>query len=119
MHEIVERANSATWVADEDGTMAGFAIVEWFDRSGETIAYIETIEVAKEHRRRGIAAGLLERIELSARQAGATQIWLHVYEKNDAAIRLYRTQGYLRQGRRAHYYARNRNAEIYRKHLTS
>ena len=29
MRQLVESADSATWIAEDDGQIAGFAIVEW------------------------------------------------------------------------------------------
>lgn len=117
MRQLTESLHSATWIAEDADRMAGFAIVDWSRERGETLAYIETIEVAPEFRRRGVAMELLRCVESSATLAGAAQIWLHVDENNDAAIQLYRAQGYQRQGSRAHYYARNRAAEVYNKCL--
>ena len=92
--------------------MAGFAIVEWSRAHGGIEAYIQTIEVASEQRRRGIGGELLRRAEDSARQAGAHLIWLHVHEDNASAQRLYQTHGYRPGGREEHYYARGQAALV-------
>jgi ribosomal-protein-alanine N-acetyltransferase len=97
--------------------MAGFAIVEWAGPAADRYAYIQTLEVSPEHRRRGIARELLTRLEESAQKAGALTIWLHVDAENAPAIRLYQAHGYAKQGREEHYYARHRAAEIYSKSL--
>jgi ribosomal protein S18 acetylase RimI-like enzyme len=117
MRQLVESADGATWIAEEDGRLAGFAIVEWTRQPGGTVAYIQTIEVAPERRGRGVGGQLLRRMEDSAREAGAQAIWLHVDAENAGAIRLYRTHGYLCEGREEHYYARGRAALIYAKPL--
>jgi ribosomal protein S18 acetylase RimI-like enzyme len=117
MREIIARANSATWIAEESGRLAGFAIVDFTAEMEGTIAYIQTIEVAQTHRKQGIGAELLSRVEDSARTTGAKVIWLHVDAENDAAIRLYRAHGYHEEGRQDHYYAQGRAAEIYAKSL--
>jgi ribosomal protein S18 acetylase RimI-like enzyme len=118
MQQIVGSGDSTTWIAEDDGVMAGFAVVECIEDMEGKIAYIQTIEVAPEYRKRGVGAELLRRVGESARAAGAILIWLHVDAENEAAIRLYRAHGYLRQGRREHYYARERAAEIYVKGLS-
>jgi ribosomal-protein-alanine N-acetyltransferase len=105
----------ATWIAEEDGQMAGFAIVEWNQEPGEMTAYIQTIEVAPEKRGCGVGRELLNRIEGSARDAGAGMIWLHVEVANAGAIRLYEAHGYRCEGRRENYYPRGRSALIYMK----
>jgi len=112
MRQLVTSPHAATWIAEEDGQMAGFAIVEWNREPTGVEAYIQTIEVAPEQRRRGIGAELLRRAEDSARGAGAHLIWLHVHEDNASAQRLYDTQGYRREGREEHYYARGQAALV-------
>src|SRR5208337_260302 len=76
MRQIVDNPNAATWIAEKDGHMAGFAIVEWLQENSATIAYIQTIEVAAAQRCKGIGGELLRRVEASARGAGANAIWL-------------------------------------------
>ena len=117
MRRVVGNPDSATWIAEEAGEMCGFANVEWAGPAADRYAYIQTLEVLGEKRRRGIARELLQRMEGSAAQAGAIAIWLHVDQENAGAIRLYRAQGYELTGREEHYYARQRAAEIYAKSL--
>lgn len=119
MRQLVGNKNAATWVAEEDGRMQGFAIVHWAQRKQVLAAYIETIEVLPEARGQGAGSQLLRRIESSAQLAGATQIGLHVEVANAAAIRLYEARGYLRVGRKENYYPLGRAAFLYRKRLNS
>ena len=97
--------------------MAGFAIVEWSARKGESRAYIQTIEVAPEARRGGVGRELLNRIEGSAREAGVGSIWLHVEADNAGAIRLYEAHGYRCQGRKENFYPLGQAALVYMKEL--
>jgi ribosomal protein S18 acetylase RimI-like enzyme len=117
MMQLIDTPTSATWIAELDGNMAGFAIVEFTREPDHETAYIPTIEVSPEHRGRGVGTELLRRIEGSAMAAGSTLIWLHVDAENEAAIRLYRAQGFELKGRHEHYYARSRAAEVYAKPL--
>lgn len=145
MRQFAGRSNAATWLAEEDGALRGFAIVEWTERKlrlcgggpsprgcknvvpgdgpslpeckSRVTAYIQTIEVAPEARRRGIGRALLGHIEDSALAAGAEWIRLHVDAENADAIRLYEAQGYHCQGRRENYYPLGRAALIYLKRL--
>jgi ribosomal protein S18 acetylase RimI-like enzyme len=117
MRRLVQSHQAATWIAEQDGQMAGFAIVEWTQEIGGVSAYIQTIEVAPQWRMRGVGGELLLRIEGSARAAGAQSIWLHADEENLAAIRLYSSSGYLCEGREEDYYAPGRAARVYRKLL--
>ena len=119
MRLLVSRANAATWIAEEDGLLIGFAIVEWSEERRGVTAYIQTIEVAPEMRGRGVGGALLGSIEGSARAAGAGLIWLHVEAANSAAIRLYERRGYACDGRQENYYPHGRAALIYVKRLDS
>lgn len=117
MRELVGSENSGAWIAEEMGRMAGFAIVEWSTDGGDPIAYLQTIEVDSDYRGRGVAREILRCIEGSAAGAGAMTMWLHVDEANQAAIRLYQSNGYLRQGRKMGYYGGGRAALVYAKDL--
>lgn len=117
MRSLLRSAETVAWVAEDNGRLAAFAIIEWSGAPGDIVGYIQTIEVSPDYRRRGIGLELVRRLELSAREAGAKQIWLHVDAENDPAIRLYRSEGYEHKARHAHYYARTRDAEIYCKQL--
>jgi ribosomal-protein-alanine N-acetyltransferase len=119
LHQLVQSEASATWIAEPDGVIAGFAVVEWALGPGAAEAYIQTIEVAPDHRRQGIGNELLRHLEDSAQAIGAHSIWLHVDAENEPAIKLYEAHGYRREGREEHYYARSRAAFIYRKPLES
>ena len=115
MRHLVYRPNAATWIAEGEGRMAGFAIVEWTTGREDVTAYIQTIEVAPEARGRGVGRHLLRRVEGSAQAAGAGLIWLHVDPGNAGAIRLYEAQGYRCEGREENYYPLGQAALIYAK----
>jgi ribosomal-protein-alanine N-acetyltransferase len=119
MRTLVQRAHAATWMAEDKGAMAGFAIVEWTERKTGVTAYIQTIEVAPEQRRHGVGRELLNRIEGSVRLVDANSIWLHVDAENAGAIRLYEAQGYHCEGRQERFYPLGRAALIYVKRLDS
>lgn len=117
MRSLVESSNAATWIAEQDGSMTGFAIVDWTREDTETVAYIQTLEVSPEDRQRGVGAELLRRLESSAKSAGANLIWLHVDAENGPAIHLYESHGYQYKGREENYYPNRRPALIYAKQL--
>lgn len=117
MQRLVRSSSAATWVAEDGGQMAGFAVLDWTGEADAISAYIQTIEVAPEKRRLRIGSELMQRAEQSARAAGATLIWLHVDAENAGAIRLYEAHGYRREGREANYYPRGRAALVYAKSL--
>jgi len=117
MRKLIDSATAATWIAEEDGRMAGFAIVEWTQEVGGINAYIPTIEVVPEWRGQGVGGELLRRVEGSARGAHAPWIWLHVDAENAAAIRLYEANGYRNEGREEDFYSLGRAGLIYGKPL--
>jgi ribosomal protein S18 acetylase RimI-like enzyme len=133
MRLLIQSSNTATWIAEEDGHMAGFAIVEWTrpksrapsdglsspESKNDVTAYIETIEVAPEARGWGVGGELLGHIEGSALAASARLIWLHVEADNSRATRLYEAHGYICKGMRENYYPQGRAALVYVKPLDS
>jgi ribosomal protein S18 acetylase RimI-like enzyme len=112
MRQLVIDLDAATWIAEEEGRIAGFAIVDLGYEIDTVIAYLQTIEVMPLARGQGVGAGLLARCEESARMAGATRIRLHVDEENAVAINLYERHGYVFESRHENYYPRGRAALI-------
>jgi ribosomal protein S18 acetylase RimI-like enzyme len=117
IRRLVGQPNGVTWVAEDDGQLCAFGIAEWAAEESRVTAYIQTLEVLAEVRHRGVGRELLQRMEQSAREAGAMEIWLHVDAQNPAAIRLYERFAYALQGREPDYYGRGRTALMYAKSL--
>jgi ribosomal protein S18 acetylase RimI-like enzyme len=117
MRKITQSARQATWIAEEDNQLTGFAIVDLKASANPPAAYIQTLEVTPTSRGQGIGNELLTRVESSASESGAQTIWLHVDTENKTAIHLYEAHHYMRKGREEHFYARHRAAFIYRKSL--
>ena len=84
-----------------EGDMAGFAFVM---KNANGAAHLTTIGVAPEHRRRGVASILLERVETALRSKGIDTIVLEVRVGNTSAQELYRTCGYHTVQRISTYY---------------
>jgi len=117
MRQLVLDPETAIWIAEENGQMAGFAVVEWGEGKAGPVAYIQTLEVLPASRGQGVGNDLLNRLESSARTAGANTIWLHVDAENTSAIRLYEKHDYTLKDREENYYPRGRAALIYFKKL--
>jgi ribosomal protein S18 acetylase RimI-like enzyme len=117
MRQLIRQPDAATWIAEQDGRICGFGLVEWTREAAEMAAYIQTLEVLPEVRGQGVGGELLQRMESSACAAGTVAIWLHVDAENAAAIRVYERGGYRLSGREEDYYGRGRVALIYAKQL--
>jgi len=92
---------------DEDGGLAGFVC------GNVIVDYVHIINIAVRdgQRRKGIAAGLIKRVEQEAFRRKLGSITLEARETNTAAISLYKKLGYLEKGRREKAYD-NREDEI-------
>ena len=99
------------------GQLIGFVIVQVQGPANASYGYVVTLDVSPDHRRRGVGKNLVNEIETRARLAGAAWMGLHVFPKNDGAIRFYERQGYRRVGNETDFYGRNRDAWVYRKEL--
>jgi putative acetyltransferase len=64
------------------------------------------VMVAREHRRRGAGTALMAAAEDWAKTVGISKIELHVFPYNTAAIALYESLGYEREGLRRRHYRR-------------
>lgn len=62
--------------------------------------------VARSERRRGVGRALLRAAELWAREAGVRKLELHVFPHNEAALGLYESAGYRREGYRERHFRR-------------
>ena len=58
LRQIIERGNSVTWVAEQDGSVAGFSAADFTTEFDHTFVYVQTIEVAPAHRNQGIGSEL-------------------------------------------------------------
>ncbi len=117
LRQLIKRDETATWVAEDDGTVVGFAIVEWGKSGGGTGGYLQIIEVLPEWRGHGIDTRLMSLAEASASNVNAHAMLLHVDAEDKAAIRLYERCGYRRRGGKGHHSVRGRAALLYMKDL--
>ncbi len=111
IRKLASERSSATVLAEENGKLAGFTIVKLTGKS----AYVITMDVAPEMRGRGLGRELLTRAEQVF--AEAEMVLLHVYVKNETAIRFYEANGYKNMGEAKGFYGRDRDAWIYSKQL--
>ena len=92
--------NGIGWVAERDGQIAGFLMARVITDEFEIL----NMAVGRQHRREGIASGLIQRALEWALIAEAKSVHLEVRESNVAAISLYSRHGFKVIGRRERYY---------------
>jgi len=102
-------------VADQDGRLAGAAVVLFRPRS--TVARLYSIAVAPHMGGRGIGPRLLEAAENAALARRCGSMRLEVHETNHAAISRYRKSGYHEFGRHPGYYDDGGDALRFEKQL--
>lgn len=119
MREFAEERNAIVRVAEtESRGIVGFVIVHVEQIASERRAYVVTLDVAPEYRRRGLAQRLMKEVETRAIAAGVRWIQLHVFTGNAEAIRFYEGLGYERiRVRRGYYGAARLDAFVYGKDL--
>jgi ribosomal-protein-alanine N-acetyltransferase len=88
----------------ETGSLVGYAIVSRYVDAW----HVMNLAVAPEHRRRGIAMALLERLFEVTAGDGQRGYTLEVRVSNAGAIRLYEQAGFKTRGIRRGYYTDNR-----------
>jgi ribosomal-protein-alanine N-acetyltransferase len=82
------------------GVLLGFAVASLLPSQAE----LETIAVAGDVQRRGIARALLETLTAELVREGIAELWLEVRASNRAALALYRSAGFVPTGSRPNYY---------------
>ena len=86
----------------DDGALCGLLLDQCLGPEGEIL----TLGVAPGWRRRGVARNLVHDLIVRALAGGAQRLLLEVAADNTAALALYTSLGFARQGIRRHYYRR-------------
>ena len=115
-HQFVRSPRAALIVAEEDGALAGYALVLF--RDGSAIARLYSIAVAPQFAKRGLGSALLGAAEEAAIDRDRIAMRLEVHENNARAIARYRKAGYNLFGRHFQYYADRGHALRFEKRLT-
>jgi RimJ/RimL family protein N-acetyltransferase len=99
--------DAAVFVAEVDGAVvARLSLARDPHPASRHVADLGVM-VAAPHRQRGIGTRLLEEAVGWARQSGVLKLELHVFPWNEAALRLYESFGFEREGYRKGHYARD------------
>jgi ribosomal-protein-alanine acetyltransferase len=96
----VARGEMAGWVAEEDGSVAGFIVAR---RIADQIEILN-FAVLPQLRERGVGAMLLQETLTWAKTFDATHAILEVRASNAAALRFYEHHNFHTAGRRSRYY---------------
>jgi ribosomal protein S18 acetylase RimI-like enzyme len=102
---LAARKKNLVWVAYIGKRIAGFLIAE--EVTGDLT--VETCNVARIHRRKGIASRLMTTCESGAKRRGYSQMRLEVYTENPAQL-LYFQLGYRVCGFKRNYYGLKKHA---------
>ncbi|MGV9710622.1 N-acetyltransferase family protein [Gordonia sp. NPDC003424] len=107
--DVLDADSSYAVVAvDESGTVIGFVAVFTVLPGVTTFG----MAVALQWRRRGVGGALVDALLAWSRRRDAHKVILEVWPHNEAAIGLYSSRGFVREGlRRSHY--RRRNGELW------
>jgi ribosomal protein S18 acetylase RimI-like enzyme len=101
---VAGHPDAAVLVAELDGALVGrLSVARDLHPSSAHVADIGLV-VGAAYRRRGVGRALLEAVEEWAGAAGVLKLELHVLPHNEAAISLYESAGYEREGYRAGQY---------------
>jgi [ribosomal protein S18]-alanine N-acetyltransferase len=98
-----EQGNShtrAVFAAEANAAIVGFAVAS---QAGE-LAELESVAVSQSERRKGIGKALGQQVMDWSRTMGASELELEVRASSDGALALYRSLGFVEQGRRRGYY---------------
>ncbi|MBS7632763.1 ribosomal protein S18-alanine N-acetyltransferase [Candidatus Bathyarchaeota archaeon] len=96
--------NSISLVAKENSKLLGFIIGTTYFSRNALNGHIVTLDVAPEHRRKGVASRLMQEIEKIFKEKNVKTCHLEVREDNVAALNLYTKLGYKKVGLLENYY---------------
>ncbi|TAM84122.1 MAG: GNAT family N-acetyltransferase [Acidobacteria bacterium] len=106
--------SARTWVAEEQGSIVGFLVV---NREPAGVGHIITIDVVEGARRQGTGRRLMKVAEGWARKARLQVIYLETAEDNLTAQCFYLGLGYRTLNKIERYYSNGQTAWVMVKHL--
>lgn len=93
--------NDLWWICECDGRAAGYLAARRLDDEGEILS----LAVSEKFRRQGLASALWKALEASPEWREVVRVHLEVRESNEVAKQFYVRHGFVRVGRRPHYYS--------------
>lgn len=112
-HRALKAKSAALLVAEEGGTVMGYALLRIRGRQG----HLESLAVDPPARRLGLGRALLKAAEQAVLERGALHMRLEIREDNPAALALYQSLGYRQHGTWLEYYEDESDALRLRKTL--
>ena len=104
LHELTQSLRQAYVAVDDAGAVCGYVVVLGVG----DVADLQRIAVADAHRRRGVAAALLDACDLHAH----ARVLLEVRADNEPALAFYRRHAFAEISRRRGYYADGEDAVV-------
>ena len=101
--ELTDNPASRSWVIESNEKIVAM-VVSWLILDE---LHIATIATHPEFRQQGLGKKLLTHALLNAREEGTVRAFLEVRESNAVAINMYRSFGFIEDGRRKEYYKDN------------
>jgi ribosomal-protein-alanine N-acetyltransferase len=111
---FIAHRSARTWVAEDKGSIVGFAVA---NREPARVGHIITIDVLERSRRQGTGSELMKVAEDWARKARLQVIYLETAEDNLTAQRFYEVCGYRKVDKVERYYNNGQAAWVMVKHL--
>lgn len=93
------------YVCEADGQVVGNASLLTYFANNQRNFLIANVAVRPEYRRKGIARALTMKVLEHARKWGASSVWLHVREENEAALSLYQSLGFVEHDHRTTWFS--------------
>lgn len=115
LRSFITTRTAKTWVAEENGEVAGFLVAHKTAKLAET--HIVTLDVIEQARRRGVGGALMDAAEDWARIQGCRVISLETAEDNRAAQAFYRKRGYEKTDIVENYYENGASAWVMTKRI--
>lgn len=104
----ISKASSICLAAEQDGSLVGYLCATRY----AAIWHVMNVSVAPEHRRHGIATGLLNELFRLTEGEASAHYTLEVRVSNEPAIEMYGHNGFRSAGVRRGYYADNREDAV-------
>ena len=117
MRRFAESKKARVLLAEQDAALLGFVILHVEAARDGRIGYIVTLDVALDHRRKGLAGQLMLAAEQTALREHCTAVVLHVFTGNQPAIRFYESHDFVRSHREPDFYGPKMDAWVFHKLL--